>query len=220
MEFEAFPKVPRLNRGVVVTEKIDGTNACIVIEPVDAGTPMDERETARVKLELTADGSELPVELAFFCQSRKRIITPGKNTDNAGFATWVAEHAEELATLAPGRHFGEWWGKGIQRGYEQEEKRFSLFNVHRWHDADANGLGEAAVPECCSVVPVVYLGQFIEQPWNNALWALSNNGSYAAPGYMNPEGVMVYHSHARSLFKVTLDGDEAKSGTTPGMHSA
>jgi hypothetical protein len=32
MEFEAFPKIPRLKRDMVITEKIDGTNACVLIE--------------------------------------------------------------------------------------------------------------------------------------------------------------------------------------------
>lgn len=31
MEFRAFPKMSRLTREVIVTEKIDGTNACIFI---------------------------------------------------------------------------------------------------------------------------------------------------------------------------------------------
>ena len=31
--FEMFPKVPRWNREVVITEKIDGTNSAIIIEP-------------------------------------------------------------------------------------------------------------------------------------------------------------------------------------------
>lgn len=33
MTFEAFPKIPRLNRDITITEKIDGTNVAVVIEP-------------------------------------------------------------------------------------------------------------------------------------------------------------------------------------------
>ena len=29
-EFKAFPKIPRVSKGVVTTEKIDGTNACVL----------------------------------------------------------------------------------------------------------------------------------------------------------------------------------------------
>ena len=32
MEFEEFPKVPRLSRGCVITEKIDGTNAQVMVD--------------------------------------------------------------------------------------------------------------------------------------------------------------------------------------------
>jgi len=31
MEFTEFPKIARLSREVIVTEKIDGTNGCIYI---------------------------------------------------------------------------------------------------------------------------------------------------------------------------------------------
>jgi len=34
-------------------------------------------------------------------------------------------------------------------------------------------------------------------------------GSVAAPGFMDPEGIVVYLSAARSMFKVTLKGDDA-----------
>lgn len=108
IEFKEFPKIARLNREVIVTEKIDGTNAAVVV--VDDG----------------AGG------YAVGAQSRSRVITPAD--DNFGFARWVQEHQAELAMLGPGHHFGEWWGSGIQRGYGLTEKRFSLFNVSRWSD--------------------------------------------------------------------------------------
>lgn len=101
-EFKEFPKIPRLNRTVIVTEKLDGTNACVVVGEDGAVT----------------------------AQSRSRIITP--ESDNFGFAAWVRDHADELRQLGPGHHFGEWWGLGIQRGYGLAEKRFSLFNVTKW----------------------------------------------------------------------------------------
>jgi len=33
-------------------------------------------------------------------------------------------------------------------------------------------------------------------------------GSVAAPGFPDPEGIMVYHTAASQLFKKTLEGDE------------
>jgi hypothetical protein len=105
IEFKEFPKIARLNREVIVTEKIDGTNAAVVISD---------------------DGATIGA------QSRSRIITV--KDDNFGFARWVLDNYAELMKLGPGHHFGEWWGSGIQRGYGLTEKRFSLFNVSRWED--------------------------------------------------------------------------------------
>lgn len=107
-EFIPFPKIPRWNREVVVSEKIDGTNAVIHID---------------------ADS------LVITAGSRSRWLSPGKQTDNYGVAAWVESNKDELiAKLGPGSHFGEWWGAGIQRGYGLKEKRFSLFNTSRWSD--------------------------------------------------------------------------------------
>lgn len=109
IEFVAWPKIPRLeNEKYTITEKIDGTNAAVVI---------------------TEDGD-------FGCQSRTRIITP--EDDNFGFAKWAYGNKDELMKLGPGHHFGEWWGAGIQRGYGLEEKRFSLFNTLRWNKDNPN----------------------------------------------------------------------------------
>ena len=64
-EFKEFPKIPRLHRFCVITEKIDGTNASITI---------------------TAEGE-------FLIGSRNRWITP--EDDNHGFARWAAANKEE-----------------------------------------------------------------------------------------------------------------------------
>ena len=175
-EFEAFPKIPRLRRGIVITEKIDGTNAAIGIS-----------EEGRV-----------------YAQSRKRIITPDE--DNFGFARWVAENAESLhEILGPGLHFGEWWGSGIQRGYglTKGEKRFSLFNVSRWGDncdvEDYPGL---------AVVPLLYTGPYSDPAVDDVLATLHAQGSVASPGFDKPEGIIVYHSAARQMFKVLLENDD------------
>ena len=117
----------------------------------------------------------------------------------AGFAAWVRDNAEELAKLGPGSHFGEWWGAGIQRRYGLADKRFSLFNVDRWSDVR---------PACCGVVPVLYRGNFDTNAIDAALESLRANGSVAAPGFMNPEGVVVFHLAGRVGFKKTLHKDE------------
>lgn len=58
-------------------------------------------------------------------------------------------------------------------------------------------------------VPVLYEGSFSEAQITTALQDLKTDGSYASPGFMNPEGICVYHSQTRSVFKVTLDNNDA-----------
>lgn len=83
----------------------------------------------------------------------------------------------ELRKLGEGRHFGEWWGKGIQRGYGLEERRFSLFNTARWHGGNPN------LPDCCHVVPMLYMGPFAEDMIGDQMATLRVQGSMAAPGF-------------------------------------
>lgn len=187
--FQEFPKIARLNREVIITEKIDGTNAQIYIP--EAGEHVVADPVAK-----------LPYAW-LFAGSRNRFLKLGD--DNFGFAKWVHDNAEELAKLGPGRHFGEWWGSGIQRGYglPKGEKRFSLFNVSRWGDG-----GTDQHPACCHVVPVIARGIGVNVLIDGCLTALRANGSYAAPGFMKPEGVCVFHTAANRYFKVTLEKDE------------
>lgn len=175
--FVPFPKIARLNRDCVITEKLDGTNA---------------------QVEICEDGSVL-------AGSRSRYITP--EADNFGFARWVKENEDDLRKLGPGRHYGEWWGSGINRGYGllKGEKRFSLFNVARWEDPTVR-------PACCYFVPILYRGPFLTYYVDSMIDVLRERGSFAAPGFMRPEGVIVWHEAARQLFKVTLDGDEKPKG--------
>lgn len=169
MEFESFPKISRLKRQCVITEKIDGTNAQIAI---------------------TEDGG-------FFTGSRNRWITP--EDDNYGFARWAYENKEELLKLGVGRHYGEWWGQGIQRRYGLNEKRFTLFNVHRWTEG---------LPSCCFLVPILYQGEYDTHIIDKVMEDLRISGSVASPGYMNPEGIVVYHSASKVLSKITFEHDK------------
>lgn len=187
MEFKEFPKMGRYSREVVVTEKIDGTNAQVFINELEGYRP---------------DQCIAVVEgLAIYAGSRTRWIVPGD--DNFGFAKWVADNAECLAELGPGQHFGEWWGAGIQRRYGLTEKRFSLFNTHRW--------GESR-PACCHVVPVLWRGNFDEFDAEGAIHELIIDGSHAAPGFMKPEGIVIYHTAAGVGFKKTCEKDDVPKG--------
>jgi hypothetical protein len=200
MKFEEFQKIPRLSREIVITEKIDGTNAQIVIVQRDALTPED-RETPHVSI--VANG----FDWLMFVGSRKQWIN--EQNDNAGFAKWAYSHAQELVTgLGEGRHYGEWWGAGIQRGYGLKEKRFSLFNTSRWADG-----GKDVRPACCGVVPVLYQGMFDTEMVRVVLFDLEHNGSRAVPGFMNPEGIVIYHIAGNLYFKKTIKNDEKPKGS-------
>jgi hypothetical protein len=117
----------------------------------------------------------------------------------------------ELLSLGYGRHYGEWWGQGIQRNYGLKEKRFSLFNTGRWVDSH---LGvplkdkQVYAPSCCYVVPVLFKGIFHTEDVDACIEDLRRNGSLAAPGFMRPEGVVVYHIKGDLSFKKTLEKDE------------
>lgn len=211
MDFEAFPKIPRLNRDIVITEKIDGTNAAVLIEELPIVIPglIPAPESDR----FLVDGSIYRVQ----AQARKRLITP--DSDNFGFARWVRDNAEELVRLlGPGRHFGEWWGQGIQRGYGQTGKRFSLFNpTFKFGDPATSGPGGAPsglLYNEIDTVPVLYEGPFDQNEIDAAVGDLILDGSVAAPGFMNPEGIIVYHTASRGLFKVTCVGDEKPKGSS------
>ena len=179
LKFVGFPKISRLNCEIVITEKIDGTNGAIGV---------------------TDDGQ-------VYAQSRTRILTPEQ--DNFGLAKWVRDNAEQLKeTLGLGLHFGEWWGKGIQRGYGLTNHRFSLFNTERWKPEEVDSAG-------LYVVPVLYQGEWMCYDNDDAAFMpeiqldeLRVYGSKAAPGFMKPEGIVIYHKASRTLFKATIEKDE------------
>lgn len=198
IEFQEFRKIPRLSRDIVITEKIDGTNGVIYI----------------------GENNE------FYVGSKSRWLD--EHTDNHNFWHWATTHKNELLKLGPGYHHGEWWGSGIQRGYglSKGEKRWSLFNTQRWClwnvepkliSVDPKTLiskWQEKLPECCYLVPVLYEGQWFvnkdgkcEYVPDWELMKLRVYGSVASPGYMNPEGIVVYHKAGNVLFKKTIEKD-------------
>lgn len=188
-EFVGFPHIARLNREIVITEKIDGTNGQIFIEE---------------------DGVTMHVG------SRNRWLD--QYHDNFGFWHWAENYRNELLTLGPGHHYGEWWGKGIQRRYGLQEKRFSLFNVHRWGESEIDGqmnVLNGLRPPCCDVVPVLWRGAFDTSVVKGILKQMELYGSHAAPGFMAPEGIVIYHTAAKTYFKVTIKNDEIPKSLLP-----
>lgn len=180
-EFTPWPKIARLNRDCIVTEKIDGTNAAVVVRPEDD---------------------------TVWSQSRKKVITP--ESDNFGFARWVFENSDLLREiLGYGIHFGEWYGQGIQRNYGLVSKRFMLFNTSQWGDPETRELLRDRSDGRVEVSTVLHQGEFSTSLINGIVNDLRSHGSYHVPGFMNPEGVVVYHVAAGISFKVTTTGDES-----------
>ena len=151
IEHQKFPSIQRLSsETIVITEKIDGTNAVIYVG--------DDRSV--------------------IAGSRERWITP--EADNFGFARWVTDNASELWKLGPGYHYGEWFGSGIQRRYGMKEKRFASFEW--WRDD--------LIP-LVTKVPVLHNGPWDALLFDSQVEFLRLNGSQIAPGFMDPEGIVI-----------------------------
>jgi hypothetical protein len=200
LPYEEFPKIPRLFQGdIVITEKIDGTNGGILISKYEIIRPWwDEESVAQFQDE---EGTWWNVR----AQSRSRLVTPA--SDNHGFAKWVRGNAEALVKdLGPGRHFGEWYGQGIQRRYGLDHKRFALFNTARWPQ------NQEFKTQNLTVVPELFRGPFSEVSVHQALSDLAEFGSLAGiVPFGDPEGIMIYHERARHYFKVTYL-DKSRTG--------
>lgn len=203
MEFRAWPKTPRLCRDITITEKIDGTNAGIHIGVVEydyMSSVLDPETLSHVAIITDTERGYRMCRVG--AQSRSRMLT--RDQDNAGFAQWVSENAAMLVyDLGPGLHMGEWWGQGIGRGYGMDHKVFSLFNTAKW-------AGVGFETEGLDVVPVLYQGVFSIYDIEETLDELRVLGSVAAPGFMRPEGICIYHTALRQVMKYTLDGDGHK----------
>jgi hypothetical protein len=195
--FEPFPKLTRFSHDWTITEKIDGTNAQILI--IDADTMSKDIDYGPRVGVVTLEGKIYEV----FAGSRNRLLTVGKG-DNHGFAGFVAERIVDIVRLlGEGRHFGEWYGQGIgPRGYGVNPKRFALFNSARWTGAE--------LPDRIDVVPILFQGYLSDSSiFDRCLSELETMGSRIAPNFMKPEGIVMYHGPSRTTFKKTFDYDEA-----------
>lgn len=189
--FEKWPEMQRWRSVTcLLTEKLDGSNGQVVVP----ANPSD------------------PVVGA----SRTRYVGPIFGCENFGFGQWVHDNQEALRRLGPGRHYGEWWGAGIQRRYGLEQKRFSLFNARRWTFDDKTGKGglPEGLPAELGVVPILYQGPFDPRKVDEVIAKLFREGSAAVPGWRGhgkegPEGVVIQIAGCTS-FKLTDNGDAKK----------
>jgi len=172
-DYPKFRSIPRWNRTFTISEKIDGTNGLIHI----------------------SDDGLIQVG------SRNRWLSA--DSDNFGFHKWVMDNHDELSALGSGYHYGEWYGAGIQRTYGLKEKRFALFNTHKWNDDTK--------PACCDVVPTLAIatGDRLGAAINATMAQLQESGSMIAP-FGNPEGVIIYSHEAGIYFKKTFEKDDGK----------
>jgi len=186
-EFESFGKIPRMTKAMpmIITEKLDGTNAQIYIYP-----------DAQGNLQLQAG-------------SRKRWIYPG--CDNYGFASWCEKNFETLiALLGEGRHFGEWVGPGIQKNiYALDEKRFYLFNTLRWGNVTEFPAGVGVVPV---LHHGGFDSRIIEDTMYGLQQSGSHVRPLDVPKGGKPEGIIIYLPKSRQLFKRTFEYEEGKWG--------
>ncbi len=179
--FHPWPKTPRWSKEMVtITEKLDGTNAQLLLLP---------------------DGQ-------WKAGSRNRWLSA--ESDNYSFHLWCSQNINELLKLGHGRHYGEWWGLGIQRGYGLFERRFSLFNVVRPYES---------LPACVSLVPVLYKGPIDPQQIETCMESLTTSGSRAAPGYMKAEGLVIHHLSTQIRYKRLTENDTLHKGEASDIAS-
>lgn len=198
MDFTPFSKIPRLNRAISITEKLDGTNAQLAIRALH---PAED----------DPDDSTLAVHNGFALRAGSRNRFLSRAADNFGFARWALDNAPTLiADLGEGLHFGEWYGAGVNAAYGGKPRALALFNTKRWEGMQFTTPG-------LEVVPRLYEG-----PWfmsdvfmpDAALDYLAQFGSLAAPG-QPAEGIVIYHTAANVLFKATIQHDESPKSAAP-----
>lgn len=219
-EFIKWESTARLFRDVVITEKLDGTNACVIFERI---APEENDDISLIGKSPVRIFNDNGYAFAVYAQSRNRLITP--SNDNAGFAKWVEKNADRLFhVLGEGRHYGEWWGQGIGRKYDMTEKVFSVFNTAGWFKEEVNEYEEltsrairaghlATLGIHIDAVPVLGVHTFNEEVIRGQADLLRLNGSlatlkYTGGRFSKPEGICIYHKGADRVFKYTFDSND------------
>lgn len=138
-------------------------------------------------------------ELKLCAGSRNRWICP--DDDNFGFARFVYDHVQEFLDLGIGTHYGEWAGPGINSGEGLKERTFFLFS-------HPDRYSDKILPPNVEFVPELYKGPVDQSKINEVMDILLDHGSYAVPGFMKVEGIVVEIDGKR--YKKTFTAEETK----------
>lgn len=211
--FPGMPPTARLHRPWIITEKINGTNGLIAISNDLATAESIGWPMPLANYTVLDESNDLGWQrIGVWAGSKNQWLGP--DGDNFGFGGWVKENAVLLADLlGPGLHRGEWWGSGIQTGYDlpKGEKRFSFFNTSRWDDRSLLldlDIGLDVVPKIHDNVD----GHDLNEAVIASLALLEQFGSLASPGFMRAEGIVAFQPASQTSFKATIHNDEIPKG--------
>lgn len=187
-QFKGWGSTTRENKNKTITEKLDGTNACIVAQ--------DGKVTA---------------------QSRKRIITPDDDNfgfakwvyDNAGAL---------LDTLGYGYHYGEWFGEGIQKNpLGIEGKRFALFHATKYTEDNGYELnkvdGLETVPLLhhgqCDLFTIPQIMTDLDSYGSKVKGAklVAQGYDFQQDEYAAAEGIIIWNNETKTRTKMLLEND-------------
>jgi len=182
-EFKAYPKTPRLEQETyIISEKIDGTNGILHITKCpDTG------------LSTIIPGS----------RSKWLLNDGSRSWDNHGFGQWVADNKEELSKLPEGIHYGEWYGKGINRNYGLSDRRFMLFNFHRYANLDVL----PSVVELETVLEEGISPTRLAEAVRKHKMDLLTAGSLHVPGFIRTEGLIIRSRLSAKVYKEVWSKD-------------
>jgi hypothetical protein len=188
-EFRAFSKIEKFGSvPLFITQKIHGTNAQIHI--------WEDPATSTIQV---------------MAGSRNKWLSPGKGTDNFGFAQFVEDNRQAfIDCLGIGTHYGEWAGPGINSGEGLTDKMLLLFNWQKF-----SGM---PLPERVSTIPVLYQGALDTAVVHRVAAELKEQGSRLVPGFMRVEGIVVTIGATR--YKYVYDAEETKWTKSDGRREA
>ena len=212
--YPSFSSIERLeNIYCVISEKIDGTNGLIEIQN-------------------KANNSNTGSMIVKF-GSRNRYIS--FSDDNAGFANFFRHYEKKFKNMAkeiiassynedsqtdeiptenyPLRIYGEWFGKGIQRGYGLDDKYFMPFSSFYAEHMIKAGIPNIMMPN------IMYTGKFSLEVVDNCMNCLTSGSFHnLITNYDNPEGIVIYFPKYNFRLKQTFEGSKWERNITKSEH--